>query len=498
MKLIKNICMIGVAATLLSGCRGDLMDLNPYSSISSGNMWTSENLADMGVTGIYNLLLSGNVAGDLYKFECFGVSADCRDRDYAITLGNITTSDGLFSGYWTIHYEGVSRCNDAIANLPNAPLDDAKRNRLMAESKFMRAFFYYKLNSMFKGVPLYTEPTELDDFTKGRNTEAEVWDLVIQDLTDAINTADFPDKYEKGSASFGRATKGAAYALRGKAYMWMNEWAKAEADFRKVGELGYALFDGEYKQFSARIGADTIYADADFVTQGTADQWVERSYRMTKVSNTSDKLYMGYNSNDADFYIDNVRLVSSDLGYDYTDETQTLRYYAEKCGKKIGVAIPLWRIDVNNENLVETATVSHNFNMVVAENEMKVDAIQPNRGEFNFYAGDCLVSLAERHDMEVRGHTLVWHKQLPAWISSNGIKNDHNYTREELLQILKEHVTTVVTHFKGHVDEWDVVNECLDDDQSIIRTNPTGYKLRESVWATVIGCLLYTSDAADE
>ena len=54
MKLIKNICMIGVAATLLSGCRGDLMDLNPYSSISSGNMWTSENLADMGVTGIYN------------------------------------------------------------------------------------------------------------------------------------------------------------------------------------------------------------------------------------------------------------------------------------------------------------------------------------------------------------------------------------------------------------------------------------------------------------
>ena len=142
-----------------------------------------------------------------------------------------------------------------------------------------------------------------------------------------------------------------------------------------TGDYQYLAFDlyrpstdGEYKQFSARIGADTIYADADFVTQGAADQWVERSYRMTKVSNTSDKLYMGYNSNDADFYIDNVRLVSSDLGYDYTDETQTLRYYAEKCGKKIGVAIPLWRIDVNNENLVETATVSHNFNMVVAEN----------------------------------------------------------------------------------------------------------------------------------
>ena len=224
------------------------MDLTPYSSISSGNMWTSENLADMGVTGIYNRLLADNVAYDLYKFECFGVSADCRDRDYALTIGNITTSDGLFSGYWSAHYEGISRCNDAIANLPNAPLSESKLNRLMAESKFLRAFFYYKLNMMYKGVPLYLEPTELDDFTKGRNTEAEVWNQIITDLTDAINTADLPDKYAAGDASYGRATKGAAYALRGKAYMWMSEWAKAEADFRKVGDLGYALFQGGYKQ----------------------------------------------------------------------------------------------------------------------------------------------------------------------------------------------------------------------------------------------------------
>ena len=248
MKLIKNICLIGVVTALLTGCQGDLMDLTPYSSISSGNMWTSENLADMGVTGIYNRLLADNVAYDLYKFECFGVSADCRDRDYALTIGNITTSDGLFSGYWSAHYEGISRCNDAIANLPNAPLSESKLNRLMAESKFLRAFFYYKLNMMYKGVPLYLEPTELDDFTKGRNTEAEVWNQIITDLTDAINTADLPDKYAAGDASYGRATKCAAYALRGKAYMWMSEWAKAEADFRKVGDLGYALFQGGYKQ----------------------------------------------------------------------------------------------------------------------------------------------------------------------------------------------------------------------------------------------------------
>lgn len=240
--------MIGAAAALFTGCRSDLMDLSPYGSISSGNMWASENLADMGVTGIYNVLYYGNVASELYKFESFGVSADCRDTDYSLLQGNITSSDGLFSGFWQQHYEGINRANDAIANLPNAPLSDTKRDRLMAEAKFLRAFFYYRLNSMFKGVPLYTEPTEVDDYNKGRSSESEVWAQVIQDLTDAINTSSLPDKYAAGDGDYGRVTKGAAYALRGKAYMWMEDWAKAEADFRKVGDCGYSLFQGGYKQ----------------------------------------------------------------------------------------------------------------------------------------------------------------------------------------------------------------------------------------------------------
>lgn len=248
MKLLKNICIVSASVALLTGCQSDLMDLSPYDSIASGNMWQTENLADMGVIGIYNLLLSDNVANDLYKFDCYGVTTDCRDRDYALTIGSATTSNGQFSDYWKVNYEGVSRTNDAIANLHKANLSEEKESRLIAESKFMRAFFYYKLNMMYKGVPLYLEPAELDELVKGRNTEAEVWDQIVKDLTDAINTASLPDKYVSNDANYGRATKGAAYALRGKVYMWLNDWAKAEADLRKVGDLGYALFQGDYKQ----------------------------------------------------------------------------------------------------------------------------------------------------------------------------------------------------------------------------------------------------------
>ena len=248
MKIVKSICLLYASVALLTGCQGDLMDLSPYDSIASGNMWTTENLADMGVTGIYNVLRKENVAGDLYKFDSYGVSADYRDGNDALLRGNVTTGSGLFSGYWKAHYEGISRCNDAIANLSKAPLSEEKLARLTAESKFMRAYFYYKLNMMFKGVPLYLEPSELDDLVKGRSTETEVWNQVIVDLTDAVNTNSLPDKYAAGDAAYGRATKGAAYALRGKVYMWMNEWAKAEADLRTVGEMGYGLFQGGYKQ----------------------------------------------------------------------------------------------------------------------------------------------------------------------------------------------------------------------------------------------------------
>lgn len=243
MKIINNIA-IASALFLLAGCQADLLDTTPYDSIASGSMWSNENLCDMGVTGIYSVLGSSNVAYDLYKYDCFGVSSDCRDQDYALVKGNIATTDGLFSDYWKINYEGISRANDAIAHLPDAPIETAgKKERLLAEAKFMRAFFYYKLNMMYKGVPLYLEPTELDGFTKARNTEEEVWNQVVTDLTEAINTSALPDKYAAGDGDYGRVTKGAAYALRGKVYMWMKEWAKAEADFRKVGECGYKLFN---------------------------------------------------------------------------------------------------------------------------------------------------------------------------------------------------------------------------------------------------------------
>ncbi|MDE6721730.1 MAG: endo-1,4-beta-xylanase [Bacteroidaceae bacterium] len=171
---------------------------------------------------------------------------------------------------------------------------------------------------------------------------------------------------------------------------------------------------------------------------------------------------------------------------DQTDLT-TLREYAQQNDKFIGTAISTWKNDITNASLPETQEIGKQFNMLVAENEMKFDALEPSQGEFNYWAADNLVSFANKHQMKVRGHCLAWHSQLPQWVSSDGKKNDKNWSRQEALQILKTHINNVVKHFKGKVTEWDVVNECLNDDQTTVRSNPDAYDLRTSVWTRAIG-----------
>lgn len=248
MKLYKKVILLSTVVAGLTACRGDLMDLSSRTAIGSNTMWTTENLADKGVNAIYSTLFKEYVGIGLYKLDCFGVSSDCRDADYPLLTAKIETGNSLFSGYWMQHYAGVHRANDAIAHLPGVAMADGKKNRLVAEAKILRAYFYYKLNSVFKGVPVYLEPIELAECTKGRATEAEVWTVVLTDLTDAINTTDLPDRYQAKDANYGRVTKSLAYALRGKVYLYQKEWEKAALDFEQVGQMGHALFQGGYKQ----------------------------------------------------------------------------------------------------------------------------------------------------------------------------------------------------------------------------------------------------------
>lgn len=194
-------------------------------------------------------------------------------------------------------------------------------------------------------------------------------------------------------------------------------------------------------------------------------------------------------------YVEDDDTGSGSTEKEYADEevaedmqsTIPLRTYADKLGKSIGVAAASYRYDLSNDNVAATAAVGREFNIIVGENEMKFDATEPSQNNFNYGGSDAIMWLADRNMQEVRGHTLAWHSQVPSWVSSDGKKNNNGFTRQQLLGILKNHIYNVVGKYKGKIREWDVVNEVLDDDQSIVRTTPGAYKLRPSIWATYIG-----------
>ncbi|HVL31889.1 MAG TPA: endo-1,4-beta-xylanase [Solirubrobacteraceae bacterium] len=129
-----------------------------------------------------------------------------------------------------------------------------------------------------------------------------------------------------------------------------------------------------------------------------------------------------------------------------------LRDLAKARGIELGTAV---RSDAVRRNRAYRQLVAAQFSSVTPENEMKWDAVEPSRGEFEFDAADDIVARAREAGQKVRGHTLVWHAQVPGWVKELGPR--------ELRQAMREHIRRVVEHFRDDVGVWDVVNEPISD-----------------------------------
>lgn len=235
---------------LLSACN-DFLDRTSYDEVSSENVFESAMLAETVVIGAYANMLADYNSTSATNWDAFASILDPNDdtfkSNYSYLSGTILANNGLFLNTWKRFYEGVNRANDVINNISKVPnMKDALKAQRIAECKFIRAYYYYRLNCLWRGVPIYLENLNLSEYTRPRSAEAEVWQTIIDDLTDCINCEDLPNKYTAKDSDYGRVTKGAVYTLRAKTYLWMKEYKKAESDFRRVGELGYKLYTGDY------------------------------------------------------------------------------------------------------------------------------------------------------------------------------------------------------------------------------------------------------------
>lgn len=124
----------------------------------------------------------------------------------------------------------------------------------------------------------------------------------------------------------------------------------------------------------------------------------------------------------------------------------------------------------------DSALIVQHFNSVTPENAMKMGPIHPKENEYYWKDADAIVAFAQAHGMRVRGHNLLWHQQTPNWLFTD---NGKTVSKEILLKRLKDHITAVVTRYKGKIYAWDVVNEAIDDDSTKF--------LRNSLWYQICG-----------
>lgn len=121
------------------------------------------------------------------------------------------------------------------------------------------------------------------------------------------------------------------------------------------------------------------------------------------------------------------------------------------------------------------AVVKKHFNSIVAENSMKSMYMQPSEGNFNFKDSDKFVEFGEKNNMQIIGHTLIWHSQAPSWFFVD--KDGNDVSREVLIERMRKHIHTVVGRYKGRIHGWDVVNEAILDNG----------EWRKSKFYTIIG-----------
>lgn len=125
----------------------------------------------------------------------------------------------------------------------------------------------------------------------------------------------------------------------------------------------------------------------------------------------------------------------------------------------------------------EAQLIKKHYNSITAENEMKMEMMQPIEGKFNWANADSIVNFGLKNNIGIRGHNLCWHEQAPSWFFVD--KDGKDVSKEVLLQRLKTHIDTIVGRYKGKIYAWDVVNEAIDDDS-------TKY-LRNSKWYQICG-----------
>jgi tetratricopeptide (TPR) repeat protein len=243
MNYIKYVSLT-VIVLFLGGCDDDFLEKTPPDRLLEEGFINSEERVELAVNGVYQQLQVSDLYGDyLPKFLGVPSGEILLSNTQPLALNNFSfdASDTYMLNIYAALYQGIKRANTVINEAPAVEMDEALKGRYIAEAKFLRAFYYWHLTNMWGDVILITETVDNpDEVLIPKSPQSEIYAFIVKDLQEAIPS--LPVSY--GPSDVGRITIGAAKAMLGKVYLYMEDYQQAEAILSEVIDSGtYELMD---------------------------------------------------------------------------------------------------------------------------------------------------------------------------------------------------------------------------------------------------------------
>ncbi|SEN32578.1 Starch-binding associating with outer membrane [bacterium A37T11] len=246
-----------LTAVLAAGCKRNFDEYSPNTP-QIADFWKTSEDAVKGVNAVYSTFYRTAALysrwiyyhGILKSDEGYGAGGD-GGLNNLVSFNQTNYNQDLTASTWNTLYVGVFRANQVIANVPSIDMDETLKNRVIAEAKFLRALFYFNLTLYYGRPPLQLQPSKLDDAPANASAD-EAYAQVVKDLNEAI--PDLP--ISNSGDDLGRVTRGAAYALLGKAFLQQKKYQEAATAFEWLvtgeGKSIYHLRPDYHDNFSVK------------------------------------------------------------------------------------------------------------------------------------------------------------------------------------------------------------------------------------------------------
>ncbi len=254
---VKNIIIaftFGLIITLFDSCVD--LDVAPTNKFTEANYWVSQSNADAVLSMCYNQMFSSDYyfANEVLSDNIYNGRGSGSEK--AIVTGMSDPTNSRFSGEWNDCYSGIKTCNVFMDNIDKVGMDDATKNQMKAECRFIRAFLYFRLTNWFGNVPFFTKDITSEEAQKilqSSQTDIKTW--IHTELEDIVQY--LPTNATQVLTDRGRITQGAAIAFNARVYLYDNDWQNCANECAKL------INSGTYGTYSLQSDYSKIFSSSN-------------------------------------------------------------------------------------------------------------------------------------------------------------------------------------------------------------------------------------------